>query len=690
MKKRKGKKKKGISIRLQLMAGFLIPVLFIIAVGVASYLKASEGLITNYEASSITALEMTVTTLEEAMQTIATATSELSQDATVSSYALGGFDSDSSKLNQAKKAIRNNLSVKETANDMIQAIHIIPIAGDSVVTSKTLSASEIDSFMEGLSKSEDKDLLSDEYVHWGSSHPYIDQQMDISQDDYILYCSKCINGEKNQALVVVDISKDAVLSLLKQLDFGEDAQVSFVTADGVELRSGNHMAIADTDFYKNGKAGSTDTVSEYVNYKGITYYFMMCKSVSTGGYVTVMVPKSVITASSRGIEQITILLVVTACAIALLISSIIISNISRNIKRSVAKLDKVAGGELVEEAVSAKLSRNEFGKLHGAISNTVSRMRELVLTVKKMIGIVSSSGERVSDSSKNVSTMVTDMGAQIEEILNIIEREDQEITGCNAQMEELSVKIKTVSTSIISAIEEIGHSKHMVAKGIGAVEDMTRQSRDTSAATDEVQEHVTRLGQKLTDISVFVESIQAIAEETNLLSLNASIEAARAGENGKGFSVVAEEIRKLADSSAATAHSIQELILEIRTYSGNAIDKVKTAEGIVALQEESAEHTAEVFASIHNFMEELVKNMQQVTEDVEEMNQERKIALSSIRTIHGLSEDTVQSANAVSRSLEQQIASAGSLEQEAKSLEENMRELEDAVASFKLAGAKEK
>lgn len=688
-KKIKLKQKKGISIRTQLFIGLLLPVLFIIVVGITSYMKASEGLIANYESSSMSALEMTVTTLDESMKSILASTSELSQDFTVSSYALGGLGSDTSKQNQAKKSIRNNLNVKQTSNDMIQSIHIIPIMGNAVITSETLNTSEIDSFMSGLLQSGDKGLLADKYVHWGSNHPYIDKSMGISNKNYILYCSKCITSGNEKSLIVVDISRDAVQSLLKQLDFGEDVQVSFITADGQELKSSNQISILDTDCYKVAKNQFKNTISEYVNYKGTEYYFMMSKSNTTGGFVTVMVPKSDITKNSRAIGEITVLLVVIACIIAISISSLIISSISKNIKKSVAKLDKVADGELLEEEAIHRTTRNEFGKLHVAISNSVRRMRELVLTVKKMIGTVSISGEKVSNSCKNVNIIVTDMSMQIEEIQNIIERENMEIASCNGQMEELSGKIKKVNSSVVLTMEEIAHSQQMLTKGISVVEVMTQQSNETSAITDEVQNQVLRLGEKLADISAFVDSIQSIAEETNLLSLNASIEAARAGENGKGFSVVAEEIRKLADDSANTAHAIQALIEEIRLYSGNAIEKVRSAEDIVALQVESVANTADVFRGIHTFMDNLILSMEQVNLNVEEMNRERKDALTSIRAIRELSEDTVQTTTKTGRLLEEQIQSAAAMEEEAKNLEENMLELESAVANFKLNGMKE-
>ncbi len=683
-KQKGGKPRLSISIRTQLIVGFIIPIAFIIAVGVVSYTKASEGLTGNYESSSRTALEMTVATLEESMKMIETATAELANDGTVKAYALGGYSGDSVKEAQAKNTLRTNLSVKETSSDKIEALHILPVGDGIVLTSKTLSANEIKSFISEIPGSEDKILLEDNRMHWGTSHPFINKFLEMDESEYILFCSKNFATGENKGLVIVDVSRKAIAAVLEQLDVGENSQVSFITAEGEELKSGGDVSIAETDFFIKGKESGEDSIAEYVKYNGTQYFFMMCKSKTTGAYVTVMVPRSVITASTRDIRQITIWLVVAACIVAALISYIIIMNITRNIHGSVLKLDKVSHGELLEETGNTKKAGNEFGKLHGAISNTVSRMRELVLTVKKMIGIVSVSGEKVSDSSRNVGNMVTDMSAQVEEILSTIQQEDQEIANCNDHMEELSVNIKTVSSSIMSTIEEVDNSKQVIIEGIRAVEDMTRQSRETSDATDEVQGRVMQLGGKLNDIAKAVENIQEIASQTNLLSLNASIEAARAGEHGRGFSVVAEEIRKLADSSASMADSIQKTIEEVREYSVSAIDKVQKAESIVAMQEESVGNTAAAFQSINDFMEKLVKSMEQVSVDVEEMNQKRKGALHSIHVISRLSEGTVQSANVVGESLQQQVESANTLEGEARSLEENMEELKLAISSFKL------
>lgn len=124
-KRRNTKEKRTMSIRIQLILGFLIPSLFVIAVGMISYQKAAAGLTKNYEASSWTALEMTMTSFDEKMQMVVSAVSELSQDVTIMAYSLGGYDSDSVKKANAVKSIRNLINVKETAGTMIDGIEII-------------------------------------------------------------------------------------------------------------------------------------------------------------------------------------------------------------------------------------------------------------------------------------------------------------------------------------------------------------------------------------------------------------------------------------------------------------------------------------------------------------------------------------------------------------------------------------
>lgn len=674
------KEKKGIklklSIRTQLIMGFAIPIVFMILIGWISYVKSYNGLTQNYESSAYTAVEMTMSSLDASMQTVNSVTMELAQDNTVNAYALGGYDTSSSKKKLAENTIRDNMNVKETSSKLLSGIEIIPISGSDVITTRTLSSASINSFIDALADSEDAGMLSDSFVHWGSSHPCVDQYMEINADEYILYCSRAFKSGDRQGLVIMDVSYEGVKNLLEGLTFGDDSLVSFVTADGRSINLGNEI---DTS-----SVGEDVESNTYVNIGGKSYFYMTADSDVTGGKLKVFVPKSYITSGTKAIRNITVTLVLIACLVAVGLGAIITMGITKNIQKNVAKLNKVSEGELIALIDKDNASHNEFGKLHKALGNTINKMRDLILTVARMKDEVLASGEKVKTSSDELNSMIESVSVKMEEINDIVGNQNDEITGCNEQMEQLSVRIKSVSTSLMDTIEQVENSKERIDDGMQTVEQMVHQSEDTAAATKEVREHVEKLGQKLEQISKFVNMIQDIAEQTNLLSLNASIEAARAGEQGRGFSVVAEEIRKLADTSGSTATEIHKMIEEVSTYSTNAVDKVLTATSISENQVESAQRTIEAFNSINEVMEKLLGNMQTVSGEVEEMNGSRHQVLKEVHAISESSENTVRSTEEVNRVLEKQQESAALLQTETERLRDNMEQLQAAIATFKL------
>ncbi len=674
-KERKGL---GVSLCIQLIIGFAVPILFLIGVGIISYRNASAGMIENYENSAVNALDMTMECMERGFAPSIANTLELANNTMVSSYVQGGYDSDGSAQSTVRQSVGKDIIVKQTTNDFIANIHIIPAGDILTMTTSNASNTKAQGFMKRLRESEDSIMLKESGIVWGSAHPFVDEKMGLSGEDYILYCSCRVGTEEKGGLVIIDISARAIRNLMEKLDFGEGSHIAFITADGKELDLEEGVRISDMDFYNETEEETT----RYVNYNGTEYFYMVRKSDTTGGSFVVMVPKSSITQKADSIRNITLLMVILAGAAAMILSVVIIAGISANIGKSIRALDEVAQGNLTAKRLKA--NNREFAKLHAAIQNTIRKMRGLIDAVKRVIGLVFASGLQVNEASADVSSMTGDMRMEIDEIGRNIISEDAEITVCSQMMEGLSAKIKQVNANIREMVSYIDTTQETVSSGKDMIQLMTTQSGATSQATEAVKEQVSSLGDKLKDIVQFVNAIKEIADQTNLLSLNASIESARAGESGKGFSVVAEEIRKLAESSGKTAEEIRRVVGEVENHASRTFDKVREAEAYVGIQEKTVQDTAKAFDRINEFIAECINQMEEVAVGIEDMNTERKNALSAMETIHNYSKESVKSVDSVKETLKRQIVCAENLSLEAEGLKAHMQQLEKTIAAFRL------
>ncbi|MCR5255860.1 MAG: methyl-accepting chemotaxis protein [Acetatifactor sp.] len=686
----------GFSIRIQLMIGFVLPILFVVLVGTMAANRASKGLRDIYEQSSVSTVDMTMATLDTGFEGIKSSVMELSLNNDLKSYLLGGYVNDTVKGQDATDVLSSTITVKQNNSDMIFNIDLIAVSATNNLSTRNFSGiSGWEGISEDLQDSSDGYLFDEKQLYWGTTHDYLDSLyagykksgVDF-YEDYLMFASKAVALGKLKGLILFDVQKSYIQELIDSVNLGDEAYIWFITPDGTEVCNKEGLSFAELGIVEPEMEESDEerdnTTAEYIKHKGKSYYLVQSNSTVNGSKLVAMVPRSFITRASDSIRNLTFLLVIIAVVIAAFIGLVIIVAISTNIGKSVKQLMKVSDGDLTDTGDGKAIARNEFGRLQSALFNAVGKFRDLVGTVIESKDAVIRSGNRVTESTSELSDMIMSVSAQMQEINGIIATQNGEISSANDQMEELSGQIKSISSNIFTTMDEVTGSRDMIDDSMKVVKDMVDQSGQTADATKEVQDKVVKLTDKLSAIEDFVTDIQEIASQTNLLSLNASIEAARAGEQGRGFSVVAEEIRKLADSSAATATQIQGIIQEIEAYSKSALDKVKEADSISGNQMKSASMTIEVFNKMHDSTEMILESMQSLSTDVQGVNELRHNTRKAIQKIGDSSENTVAATREVNNFLEKQQEAAEYLRQETTKLHDRMEQLEVAIQTFRL------
>jgi Methyl-accepting chemotaxis protein len=221
-----------------------------------------------------------------------------------------------------------------------------------------------------------------------------------------------------------------------------------------------------------------------------------------------------------------------------------------------------------------------------------------------------------------------------------------------------------------------------VGQGRVIVDDLSKKTETTVQITKILVENIRDVQERSTEIEGFIDTISNIATQTNLLSLNASIEAARAGEHGRGFSVVAEEIRKLADESMQAGKKIKDIVDNIMETTQKTADSAQEAETIVFAQADSLKETIEVFGDINDCVEKLVNGLQDIADGMREISGEKDQVQESIQNISVVSEQSAAAAVQVTSSLDEQVKTVSDLTEEVELLKKEADALERSISRF--------
>ena len=444
----------------------------------------------------------------------------------------------------------------------------------------------------------------------------------------LMYAVPIRNGSEVVGVLIGRRDASALSDITDQLGFGEDGWAYIIGSDGTvfafperELVFNQENIFSTTSPYcAAGKA-----IQEMgLNQVGVVRYRLedgaervvgIAPIASTGWTIAVgaleqAVLKNVYTLRNRQIAVSLFLM-----AIGLGLSIIVARRIATPLKRIQTLVGAVASGDLTTTLEIA--SADEVGQVSRALNTTIASIRDAIALVAQTTTELAATSETLAATTEEVSASVDAVAATAN---------------------QFSTTLDQVSTNAQRVNEAAAHVKGQASRGQGALAEILEHMEELHENTKKMAGDVQGLSSLSGEITEIVHMIAAIADQTNLLALNAAIEAARAGEQGRGFSVVAEEVRMLAEQSARATTRIADLISEIQKGIGHTVSSMHEESEMTVQALKHVNEGTQILAQILEAVEEMVIQVQDITTGLSQLNlgarklpvpQKNKLALCS-------------------------------------------------------------
>lgn len=433
----------------------------------------------------------------------------------------------------------------------------------------------------------------------------------------------------------------------------------------------------ETYFDENLKIGNDD------------YFAYYCPLRNADGSICGMIFAGIPSASVNAAIESNLVKILVAAVVIFIVALAGIAFITIQMSKAIVKvtkgLEEIASGNLVVELDKTTFKRtDEIGEIARCTETLRDTLKEMLVEIHGEVSNINNYAGELNSMSVQASQSTNEVSMAVEDIARGATSQAEETENATRHVDDVRVMIDGIVENIgilTKSSEEMGKSGAEATKILG---ELNNSNLKTTDAIKKIAKQTEETNESVKSISQAAEVITSIAEETNLLALNASIEAARAGEHGKGFAVVADSIQKLAEQSNNSAREIMEIIGALIQESEKTVEIMKEVNAIVEEEGEKVGETKNIIGQVADEIKNSLSEIDAVNEKAGAIKAASAEISTVIQGLSAISEENAAATEETNASVEELNAMMQELSQQATSLSATADHVQELMAQFKI------